>query len=146
MLYIDPNTNYMNERCWDATSKYLFRCCIKCKGKKKRAWPYSWDLRVSVLFTLLVCFSRIHGEAVCVYAVHFFSFYFCWRSNIFCRIPIIYRSWKLWHHETWSLCHHGFNWFATHGPSWHMDGAVQDPWSVSGDNKLTKALTGSRSK
>lgn len=35
MLYIDPNTNYMNERCWDATSKYLFRCCIKCKGKKK---------------------------------------------------------------------------------------------------------------
>ena len=33
-----------------------------------------------------------------------FSFYFCWRSNIFCRIPIIYRSWKLWrHHENLKL-------------------------------------------
>lgn len=61
---------------------------------------------------------------VCLYTLHFFSFCFCWRSNIVSRIPIIYRSWKLWrHHEnlkmmstcfqlvcnSWAIMAHGWS-------------------------------------
>lgn len=147
MLYIDPNSNYMHERSWDATSKYLFRCCIKCKGKKKRAWPYSWDLRVSVC--CLRCWYASHGFMArrCVSMQFTFFLSISVEDQIYFvgfRLFIALGSYDITRPEAYvTMVSIGLQLMGHHG-TWMEPYKILD--QSAGTTNWQKALTGSRSK